>query len=100
MSAKKTEKTAKIAHDTKDAVLKRLRRIEGQVRGVHKMVEDGRYCADVLVQIDSVQQALRAASRELLRNHITHCAASALREGGVRAEETVEEIVELAYRLR
>jgi len=85
--------------DTKASVLARLRRVEGQVRGVQKMVEEGRYCADVLVQIDSVQQALRATARELLRNHITHCATDALREGGERAAETVDEIVDLAYKL-
>ena len=106
MSAKKKTKTTAermavhVEPTTKEAVLTRLRRIEGQVRGVHKMVEDGRYCADVLVQIDSIQQALRATSRELLRNHITHCAAHALREGGPAAAETVDEIVDLAYKMR
>jgi DNA-binding FrmR family transcriptional regulator len=65
--------------DIKHAVLTRLRRIEGQVRGVQKMVEDERYCAYIINQISSVQEALRGASRELLRNHLKHCASTTIR---------------------
>ncbi|MEO8201577.1 MAG: metal-sensitive transcriptional regulator, partial [Gemmatimonadota bacterium] len=65
--------------DARERNLKRLRRIEGQVRGLHKMVEDDRYCADILTQISSVQEALRAVGRELLRNHLKHCATQAIR---------------------
>lgn len=76
----------------------RLRRIEGQVRGLHRMVEEDRYCADILTQLASVQEALRAVGRELMRNHLKHCAATALREGGDEAEAMTDEIIDLMYR--
>jgi DNA-binding FrmR family transcriptional regulator len=78
--------------------LKRLRRIEGQVRGLQKMIEEDRYCADVLTQISSVQEALRAVSRELMRNHLKHCAASAIRAGAGEAEAMYDELIELIYK--
>ena len=81
-----------------DANLKRLRRIEGQVRGIQKMVQEGRYCADVLTQIASVHEALRAVGRELMRNHLKHCATSAIREGGERADQMYDELLDLMYR--
>jgi DNA-binding FrmR family transcriptional regulator len=84
--------------DIKARNLKRLRRIEGQVRGLQKMVEDDRYCADILTQVASVQQALRGVSRELLRNHLKHCAAQALRSGDAQSDAMVEELVELMQR--
>ena len=56
--------------------LTRLRRIEGQVRGIHKMVEEDRYCADILTQVSSVHEALRAVARELMRNHLKHADAA------------------------
>ena len=64
---------------------KRLRRIEGQIRGLQKMVEEDRYCADVIVQIASVQEALRGVARNLMKNHIRHCASKAI--GGGKSEE-------------
>jgi DNA-binding FrmR family transcriptional regulator len=82
----------------RDANLKRLRRIEGQVRGIHKMVEEGRYCADILTQVASVQEALRAVGRELMRNHLKHCAASAIRAGGPKADAMVDELIDLMIR--
>ncbi len=63
----------------KDAALTRLRRIEGQIRGLQKMVEEERYCADIVTQVSSVHEALRAVSRLLLRNHLHHCATAAIR---------------------
>ena len=78
--------------------LKRLRRIEGQVRGLQKMIEEDRYCADVLTQISSVHEALRAVGRELMRNHLRHCAASAIRSGESEAEAMYDELVELMYK--
>src|SRR5919202_6372239 len=57
--------------------LTRLRRIEGQVRGLQRMVEEDRYCPDIMTQISSVQEALRAVGRELMRNHLRHCATEA-----------------------
>ena len=78
--------------------LKRLKRLEGQVRGIQKMVEDDRYCADILVQISAVHEALRGVSRELMRNHLRHCATSAMKESDARAEEMHDEILDLMFR--
>ncbi len=77
---------------------KRLRRIEGQVRGLARMVEEDRYCADIMTQIASVQEALRGVGRELMRNHLKHCASSAIREGDERAEDMYDELIDLMYR--
>ena len=79
--------------------LKRLRRIEGQVRGLQRMVEEDRYCADIMTQISSVHEALRGVGRELMRNHLKHCAASAIRAGDEQAEEMYDELIDLMYRL-
>jgi DNA-binding FrmR family transcriptional regulator len=85
--------------EIKSSNQKRLRRIEGQVRGLQRMVEDDRYCADILTQISSVQQALGAVSRELLRNHLRHCATHAIRAGTSRqAEAMYEELLTLLSR--
>lgn len=84
--------------EIKNRTLKRLRRIEGQVRGLQKMVEEERYCSDILVQISSVQEALRAVGRELMRNHLKHCATEAIRHGGAAAEATYDELIELIYK--
>ena len=79
----------------KDANLKRLRRIEGQVRGLHKMVEEDRYCPDVITQIASVQEALRGLGRQLLRHHLKHCATSAIKKGPAEADRTYDELLQL-----
>ena len=84
-----------INEETKTKVLGRLRRIEGQVRGLQKMVDEDRYCADILMQISSVQEALRSVGRELLRNHLKHCATAAIRGSDGEAEKMYEELVEL-----
>ena len=76
----------------------RLRRIEGQVRGLQKMIEEDRYCADIMTQISSVHEALRAVGRELMRNHLKHCATAAIRSGEADAEQMYDEIVEMMYR--
>src|SRR4051812_10200091 len=78
--------------------LKRLRRIEGQVRGLQKMVEEDRYCADVVTQISSVHEALRAVGRELMRNHLRHCATAAIKAGSAEADAMYDELVEIMYR--
>ena len=83
----------------KDRNLKRLRRIEGQVRGLQKMVDDDRYCADIMTQISSVHEALRAVGRELMRNHLKHCATSAIRVGNGEAEPMYDELIEMMYKL-
>ncbi len=78
---------------------KRLRRIEGQVRGLQKMVEEDRYCPEILIQIASVQEALRGVSRALMRNHLRHCATQALRSGKPgEADAMYDELLELIYR--
>jgi DNA-binding FrmR family transcriptional regulator len=82
----------------KERNLKRLRRIEGQVRGLQKMVDEDRYCADILTQISSVHEALRSVGRELMRNHLKHCAASAIRSSDGEAEAMYDELVDLMYK--
>lgn len=84
--------------EIKAANLARLRRIEGQVRGIHKMVEDDRYCPDILSQVTAAQRALQAVSRELVRNHLRHCVTVAVKSGGDAAERAYDEIVELFRR--
>ncbi|MEO5826531.1 MAG: metal-sensitive transcriptional regulator [Gemmatimonadales bacterium] len=85
-----------VSPETKEALSKRLRRIEGQVRGLQRMIDEERYCADILVQIASAQEALRAVGKVLLRSHLTHCATAAIRSGDpAEAERTVSELVEL-----
>ncbi len=82
----------------KASARRRLARIAGQVRGLEKMVEDERYCGDILLQISSVQEALRGVSRLLMRNHLTHCAAEAIRKGGDSAGAMYDELLDLLYR--
>jgi len=84
--------------DRKDRNLRRLRRIEGQVRGLQKMVEEDRYCADIMTQIASVHEALRGVGRELMRNHLKHCATSAIRSGAGEADATYDELVDMMYK--
>jgi DNA-binding FrmR family transcriptional regulator len=87
--------------EIKRAVLTRLRRIEGQVRGLQKMVEDERYCADVLMQVSSAQEALRGVSRSMLHNHLKHCAAEAIRSDDPdRSAAMYEELLDLVFRSR
>jgi DNA-binding FrmR family transcriptional regulator len=83
----------------KTSNLKRLRRIEGQIRGLQRMVEADRYCPDIIIQIASVQQALRGVARALMRNHLQHCAAQALRKGTEAERKAMyDELLELIYR--
>jgi DNA-binding FrmR family transcriptional regulator len=69
----------------KDALVKRLRRIEGQVRGIERMVEDDRYCLDILTQVAAVETALEAVASKVLEDHVTHCVAGALASGDEKA---------------
>ena len=82
-----------VDEDIKASNLKRLRRIEGQVRGLHKMVEDDRYCPDILMQVASVHEALKGVSRELVRNHLTHCARRALKGSEAQAQAAIDELI-------
>jgi len=93
-------KAVAVDPDAKTRNLNRLKRIEGQVRGLQRMVEGDRYCADILTQLSSVQQALGAVGRELMRNHLKHCAAEAIRAGGAPADEMYDELIELMNRHR
>jgi DNA-binding FrmR family transcriptional regulator len=96
---KRTRKAAGVDMELKAANLNRLKRIEGQVRGLQKMVEDDRYCADILVQVASVQEALRGVGRNLMKNHLQHCAMKAIRSG--KPTETAamyDELLELVYK--
>jgi DNA-binding FrmR family transcriptional regulator len=86
--------------EIKRSVLNRLKRIEGQVRGLQRMVEEERYCTDVITQVASVQEALRSTARSLLHNHLKHCATLALRSGDpVQAESMYSELMELMGRV-
>jgi CsoR family transcriptional regulator, copper-sensing transcriptional repressor len=96
--ASKRTQAAAVDSDIKTRNLKRLRRIEGQVRGLQKMVEDERYCADIMTQIASVHEALRSVGRELMRNHLKHCATSAIRTSAADAEAMYDELVDLMYK--
>ena len=80
------------------ANLTRLRRIEGQIRGLQKMVEADRYCADVLTQISAVCKALHAVGTEVLRNHLRHCATEAIQAGPKPAERMYDELIDLMNR--
>ena len=92
-------KAAGVDPEVKIRNLKRLRRIEGQVRGLQKMVEEDRYCADIMTQISSVHEALRSVGRELMRNHMKHCATSAIRGGDDAAAEAMyDELIDMMYR--
>jgi len=84
--------------ELKAANQNRLRRIEGQIRGLQKMVEEDRYCADIITQVASVQEALRGVARNLMKNHLHHCASKAL-QSGKKAETHAmyDELLELIY---
>jgi DNA-binding FrmR family transcriptional regulator len=77
--------------NNKPAIQQRLRRIEGQVRGLQRMVDDDAYCIDVLTQISAATKALQATALELLDEHLAHCVADALSEGGAAAQDKVAE---------
>ena len=91
-------KAVAVDPEAKARNVKRLRRIEGQVRGLQKMVDDDRYCADIMIQISSVHEALRSVGRELMRNHLKHCATAAIKAGPARAEPMYDELVDLLYK--
>lgn len=91
-------KAAGVDPDLKAANLKRLRRIEGQVRGLQRMVEEDRYCADIIVQVASVQEALRGVARNLMKNHLQHCASKALTSAKPKESAAMyDELLELIY---
>lgn len=86
-------------HDRKDALVKRLHRIEGQVRGIERMVEEDRYCIDVLTQIGAVSTALESLAFLVLDDHVRHCVAGALASGDeAAAQAKAEELLDAVHR--
>ncbi|SMD25551.1 metal-sensitive transcriptional regulator, partial [Lentzea albidocapillata] len=85
--------------DNKDAHLRRLKRIEGQVRGLQRMIENDDYCIDVLTQISAATRALQAVSLGLLDEHLKHCVSEAITEGGTKADEKIAEASNAIARL-
>jgi CsoR family transcriptional regulator, copper-sensing transcriptional repressor len=85
--------------EIKASNLRRLSRIEGQIRGIQRMVEEDRYCADILTQVTSAQEALRAVARALMRNHLSHCATHAIRTGSTEERQAMyDELLEMIYK--
>jgi len=77
--------------DEKDAIINRLKRIEGQVRGIQKMVEEDRYCVDILVQISAIQSALKNVGFVITERHINHCVSDAIKQG--EGKEAIDELM-------
>ena len=92
-------KAAGVNSEIKVSNLRRLRRIEGQVRGLQRMVDEDRYCTEILTQISSVQEALRSVARALMRNHLTHCATHAIQSGSPEEKQAMyDELLEMIYK--
>jgi len=83
----------------KDAYMKRLRRIEGQVRGLQRMVDEDVYCIDVLTQVSAVTRALQAVALGLLEDHLGHCVTQAVEQGGPEAGQKIREAADAISRL-
>lgn len=92
-------KAIEVDPEIKASNLRRLSRIEGQLRGIQRMVEEDRYCADILTQLSSAQEALRAVARSLMRNHLAHCAAHAIKSGTDEEREAMyDELLDIIYK--
>ena len=96
---KPTKKAHAVEAPIKAANLKRLRRIEGQVRGIARMVEEDRYCADIIQQCAAVQESLRSVAKNLLRNHLSHCANHAMHGDKAQQAAMVDELVALVGKI-
>jgi CsoR family transcriptional regulator, copper-sensing transcriptional repressor len=83
----------------KEAYLKRLRRIEGQVRGLQRMIEEEQYCIDILTQISAMTKATQSVALGLLQDHLSHCVVDAARAGGAEADLKVTEAADAIARL-
>jgi DNA-binding FrmR family transcriptional regulator len=94
-----THQHSYIAHGTKGEYLKRLRRIEGQARGLQRMVEEEQYCIDILTQVSAMTKALQAVSLSLLEEHLNHCVLEAAKTGGPEAEVKLKEASDAIGRL-
>lgn len=85
--------------DAKAAVLKRLNRIEGQVRGIARMVDEDRYCIDIVTQISAVRAALRRVEEEVLRDHVAHCVEHAIASGDKKDQrQKIAELIDVLKR--
>ncbi|MFF5363742.1 metal-sensitive transcriptional regulator [Streptomyces scabiei] len=93
------EQAAPGYHGNKDAALKRLRRIEGQVRGLQRLVQEDTYCIDVLTQVAATTKALQAVAMQLLEDHLGHCVHDAIAAGGDEAQDKVAEATQAIARL-
>jgi CsoR family transcriptional regulator, copper-sensing transcriptional repressor len=85
--------------DRRDELQSRLRRIEGQVRGLQRMIDEDRYCIDVLTQISSATKALQGVATTMLDDHVRHCVRDAIEQGPETADAKVEEALEVVHRL-
>jgi DNA-binding FrmR family transcriptional regulator len=98
-SAPQAHQHGYIAAKSKEDYLKRLRRIEGQARGLQRMVEEEKYCIDILTQVSAVTKALQSVALGLLDEHLAHCVVDAARAGGPEAQQKVQEASEAIARL-
>ena len=88
-----------VQNEEKAEVVRRLNRIEGQVKGLKRLVEQDTYCVDVMTQIASIYEALRSVGKIVMRDHLQHCVTDALRDGDVaKAEKTYQEMMDLIYK--
>jgi DNA-binding FrmR family transcriptional regulator len=85
--------------ELKEDVLRRLNRIEGQIKGLRRLVEQDTYCVDVLTQVSSIHEALRGVGKVVMRDHLQHCVTDSLRAGDeAKAERTYQELMDLVYK--
>ncbi|HZO91654.1 MAG TPA: metal-sensitive transcriptional regulator [Chthonomonadaceae bacterium] len=88
-----------IQGEIKEDVLRRLNRIEGQIKGLRRLIEEDTYCVDVLTQLSSVHEALRGVSKIIMRDHLQNCVTGALRDGDeAKAQRTYQELMDLIYK--
>ncbi|MBJ8030121.1 metal-sensing transcriptional repressor [Bacillus cereus group sp. N21] len=92
----KTEVTTHRSDKEKEQIMNRLKRIEGQVRGIQNMIENDRYCVDILVQISAINAAMKKVGMEILKNHTNHCVSNAIKDGN--GDEAIEELMKVFER--
>lgn len=95
----KARKAFGVDSDIRSSNITRLKRAEGQVRGIVRMVEQDRYCADVIIQIAAAQESLRAVAKNLLKNHLKHCARAALKAGRAEADAMCDELIDVMSKI-
>ena len=82
------------SNNDKEALVKRLKRIEGQVKGIQNMVEEERYCVDILVQISAIRSAINKVGSIILENHIKGCVTNSIKSGDIDSEHTIQELMD------